>query len=556
MAITTDPTTPLTVYDGQEFYSYLRIDATPAGPTRLSSYTITASKTVPDYWSSGVSVSIGADGTSLLISGRYTGSFSNYTVEYREDRLTETTALATSFTAVPEKYWGVYDYEPDTTERMSAYIHIETDKGSADLIQFVRHDWNADRNALIDLIWGGDIAQNWNTDYKPAYLPTPQSIDSSAPFYGVTPNTLSVGEAGTVTFTVSAFNVPDDTVLYWSINHVTTSNADFTTSRGTTIVTAESATFDVETVPDIIPEVDEYFTVSVRTDSFTGSVIATSDQIAVTQPYVIFNLTVSAAYTTSYNVKTQMTAAGWNGADPAIVNLTINTSATIVGGTNTSVAALYVDVLDAAGLSQVNITNYGKILGRGGSGGAGWNVAGNNPVTASSGGEPGGPGGTALYVSSTTRITNYGTIAGGGGGGGAGQAATIFSYYFVGVLDSGGGGGGAPFGARRTPPALGGTGGAYAAGAADVGTLSAGGAGGISQARVTFGYSNLTNIGDGGPGGGWATAGTQGEVTGTFLYVAPVAANARKSGGAAGAAWRGNSFITIVRNGTISGAKL
>lgn len=562
MSIELNPATPLTVFDGQNFLSYTNIIPTPAGSTELISYSITPSVSdVAEYWSSSITVSIENDGSGdvLKIEGRYEGSFNNYTVDLRLDNDTDETTSVTNFSRIPAEYFGVYNYTPDTRTQISAYIHIETNNGSADLIQYVRHDWNADRNALIDTIWGGKIAETWDTAFKQSYLPTPTDIDSSAPQYAVNPNTDSIGEAGTVTFTVDAFNVADGTTLYWTINHGTSSDADFSTSQGTVTIASETASFDVETLADVIGEVDETFTVQVRTDSFAGTVLATSPVVTITQPYAVFNFTISAAYTTSYNVKTQMIAAGWNGSDPALVNLTINTSATVVGGTNTSVAAIYVDRLDPTALSQVTITNYGKILGRGGSGGRGWNLAGDfrDGITGSSGGEPGGAGGTALYVSSTTRINNFGRISGGGGGGGAGQAGFILSYYLNGVVDSGGGGGGAPFGARRNPPSLGGVGGGFFAGTAGVGTVSAGGAGGASQARTGLGYSNLTNIGDGGPGGGYATAGTQGEVMGTFFYLGPLTGlYVRKSGGAAGAVWRGNSFITIIRNGTITGAKL
>ena len=560
MSIELNPATPLTVFDGQNFASYTNIIPTPAGSTELISYSITASVSdVAEYWSSSITVSIENDGSGdvLKIEGRYEGSFNNYTVDLRLDNDTDETTSVTNFSRIPADYFGVYNYTPDTREQISAYIHIETNNGSADLIQYVRHDWNADRNALIDTIWGGKIAETWDTAFKQSYLPTPTDIDSSAPQYAVNPNTVSIGEAGTVTFTVDAFNVADGTTLYWTINHGTSSDADFSTSQGTVTVASETASFDVETLADVIGEVDETFTVEVRTDSFAGTVLATSPVVTITQPYAVFNFTISASYTTSYNVKTQMIAAGWNGSDPALVNLTINTSATVVGGTNTSVAAVYVDVLDATGLSQVTITNYGKILGRGGSGGRPWNLAGNNPVTATSGGEPGGTGGTAMYVSSTTRITNYGTISGGGGGGGTGQGATLFSYYFVGVLDAGGGGGGAPFGARRTGTALGGTGGAFAGTNGAVGGVTTGGAGGINQMRrPPLSYSNTTTRGDGGNGGNIGVAGSQGETVSATLYVSAYAPTPRKSGGAAGAAWRGNSFITILRNGTITGAKL
>jgi len=83
---------------------------------------------------------------------------------------------------------------------------------------------------------------------------------------------------------------------------------------------------------------------------------------------------------------------------------------------------------------KVTVINSGYIVGRGGDGGG--DVFGSNP------GNPGTPGGNAVYLSSPTTIYNYGTIGGGGGGGGGSTGAQTNKS---GTFWGGGGGGGAGY---------------------------------------------------------------------------------------------------------------
>jgi hypothetical protein len=192
--------------------------------------------------------------------------------------------------------------------------------------------------------------------------------------------------------------------------------------------------------------------------------------------------------TTSYNLVTAATAAGWNGVAPLIANITINSGVSIAGTGNTTSSALILPS-SIPTKSIITLTNNGTIYGAGGAGGSGYggvveeagNVDGvgfggdvpsnpygdSNPATN---GQAGTDGYTAIYVTTdcTFNIYNYGTITGGGGGaggnggnnsgGGSGgnggialvetSTPTITLYNQSSGLFAGGGGGGPGWGNR------------------------------------------------------------------------------------------------------------
>lgn len=148
-----------------------------------------------------------------------------------------------------------------------------------------------------------------------------------------------------------------------------------------------------------------------------------------------------------------------------------------------------------------------RVQGKGGNGGS-WLFTGLN----------GQAGGTALYTRYPVTVTNNGEIYAGGGGGGGGESPLPTPPVF----DPHGGGGG---GGAGNTPGLGG----YVGGTS--GTAEAGGPGGL-------------DFSIGGSGGGPGEAGGPG--SGSFAG----------TGGAAGIAVDGESFITWVNEGTIVGARV
>jgi hypothetical protein len=242
-----------------------------------------------------------------------------------------------------------------------------------------------------------------------------------------------------------------------------------------------------------------------------------------------FTATISSN-TTSYNLATAATAAGWNGVSPIIANITVNNSISVVGtGDTTSSAFILPSTIPTK--SIITLTNNGTIKGAGGAGGVGYggiyqedgNTDGageggdvpsnpygdSNPATN---GQAGGVGFTSIYMATdcTFNIYNYGTITGGGGGaggnggnnsgggnGGNGGVAlvetgtpTVTLFNQSGAKFGGGGGGGSGWGNRIGGSTAGGTIGNNATktsdGGGNFGTLGTAGRSSTNNATTVF----------------------------------------------------------------------
>lgn len=102
------------------------------------------------------------------------------------------------------------------------------------------------------------------------------------PTYAIAPTATSVNEGFVVTCTITTTSVPDGTTLWWGITGGTATAADFTTSSGSVVVNANSASFDVATKADALTDgANETFSVQVRTGGASGTVVATSVTITI-----------------------------------------------------------------------------------------------------------------------------------------------------------------------------------------------------------------------------------------------------------------------------------
>ena len=101
----------------------------------------------------------------------------------------------------------------------------------------------------------------------------------------ITPVANSVDEGSSLSFTVT--NLGPNGTYYWTINHVTTANADFSAVNGSFSLTGGGAqdngtgSFNITTIADTTTEGAQTFTVSVRSGSISGTVIVTSGSITV-----------------------------------------------------------------------------------------------------------------------------------------------------------------------------------------------------------------------------------------------------------------------------------
>lgn len=128
-----------------------------------------------------------------------------------------------------------------------------------------------------------------------------------------------------------------------------------------------------------------------------------------------YDFLITSSRYSSFNLKNELLAVGWDGVIPIDVGITVASGVYIVSHA-TTVAAIDATGPFATG-SKLTLTNNGTIYGRGGKGGKGGYFPNVN-------GENGGDGGNAINTTITTFITNNGVIAGGGGGGGGSGGAT------------------------------------------------------------------------------------------------------------------------------------
>ncbi len=118
----------------------------------------------------------------------------------------------------------------------------------------------------------------------------------------VTPAAGSMNEGASLSFT--AANLGPNGTYFWSINHGSTAAADFTAENGSFTISGGGAqdngtgSFSVTTVNDYATEGAQTFTVSVRSGSVSGTVLATSSTVTVNDT----STTVSASGSpTSFN---------------------------------------------------------------------------------------------------------------------------------------------------------------------------------------------------------------------------------------------------------------
>jgi hypothetical protein len=103
---------------------------------------------------------------------------------------------------------------------------------------------------------------------------------SIVPTYTLTPAVNNINEGSSLTFTVGGSNITNGT-YYWTINNTTTVTADFGTNSGSFTVTSNSGSFTVTPTADVTTEGSETFTVSMRSTSISGTVLATSSSVTV-----------------------------------------------------------------------------------------------------------------------------------------------------------------------------------------------------------------------------------------------------------------------------------
>ena len=146
-----------------------------------------------------------------------------------------------------------------------------------------------------------------------ATLPSVTVNDTSlTPTYSFS-SASSVDEGASLACTVTTTNVADSTTLYWTINHTTTSAADFTSTSGSFTVTSNTGTFNIAAASDTLTsEGAETFTVEIRTGSTSGTIVETSSSITVNDVagWDINNATYDSQSSTNFGSNNAATMSG------------------------------------------------------------------------------------------------------------------------------------------------------------------------------------------------------------------------------------------------------
>jgi len=122
--------------------------------------------------------------------------------------------------------------------------------------------------------------------------------------YAVTSNVSTVSEGNVVLFTVTTANVASNTTLYWTVNNISTSNADFLNAvvSGSFTISANTGTYSVTALTDYLTEGSETFATQVRTVSASGTVVATSNAITIS------DTSLSNATPTTYSLTSNVSS--------------------------------------------------------------------------------------------------------------------------------------------------------------------------------------------------------------------------------------------------------
>jgi hypothetical protein len=99
-----------------------------------------------------------------------------------------------------------------------------------------------------------------------------------------TPSSTFMTEGDTISITASSTSTPNGT-YYWTINHITTDSLDFVADSGSFTINSNSGSFFLSAVEDFLFEGDETFQVQIRINSTSGTVIATTDVITLSDSF-------------------------------------------------------------------------------------------------------------------------------------------------------------------------------------------------------------------------------------------------------------------------------
>ena len=178
------------------------------------------------------------------------------------------------------------------------------------------------------------------------------------PTYQITESVSSVEEGAAVVFTVTTTNVPDGTTLYWENIGTTTAN-DFSDNQndGTITITSNSGSITRTLLLDVVPAETETIILQLRTESLTGTIVATSGTVSVVDKTAVYAVSedttsVDEGSSVTFTITTTNVADGttlyWvttgTAAAADFTDNVVSGSFTITSGSGTVVRSIVADV--------------------------------------------------------------------------------------------------------------------------------------------------------------------------------------------------------------------
>lgn len=119
--------------------------------------------------------------------------------------------------------------------------------------------------------------ENLTKDFRVMDVADPWIAGFSSPKSSFSGILTAVDEGESYTITVDTVGVDDETTLYWTL----TNAGDFDAGSGSFVINSNTGNFTITPTADITTEGEETFTISIRTNSTTGPIVATSGNITI-----------------------------------------------------------------------------------------------------------------------------------------------------------------------------------------------------------------------------------------------------------------------------------
>ena len=197
------------------------------------------------------------------------------------------------------------------------------------------------------------------------------SITDTVPTVSVTPSPTTVDEGGTLTVTVNTTGISSGTTLYYTLDGIGIAPADFTdnaTSGSFVIDSSETGSFTKTLVTDLTTESTETFKVNIRSGSTSGTIVAGSVDIAISDTSKVPGETASGLTFGPVQVNRDggntANASDWyticgidNLPDGSKIALFIDVSGSMTQSTIQASYDLLLTKLNAKGITIISVTN-------------------------------------------------------------------------------------------------------------------------------------------------------------------------------------------------------